>query len=134
MGDARRPPLRPDSSAESISLDGRRFRPVEYSRPGEADLSTTFAYHEADGVVWARYEGGPVALGFLVGRRSGVMLTFRYSHLNQAGETASGVCDSTIELLDDGRLRMEEHWRWESRAGEGRSAVEELRKPFEPRS
>jgi hypothetical protein len=49
------------------------------SSEGEATAATTFEYHELDGVVWARYEGGAIRLGFLVGTRVGDRLEFRYS-------------------------------------------------------
>ena len=51
------------------SLDGRRFRHAEMSAEGEGGAGTVFEYHEQDGVVWARYQGGAVRLGFLVGVR-----------------------------------------------------------------
>jgi hypothetical protein len=85
-----------------------------------------FEYHEHDGIVWARYEGGAVRLGFLVGTRDGNQVAFRYSQLNDRGETASGQCVSLMSVLDDGRLRLDEDWRWETKPGSGRSAIEEI--------
>ena len=107
------------------SLEGKRFRGAENSSEGEASPATVFEYHEDDGVVWARYEGG-VRLGFLVGTRDGDRLEFRYSQLNTSGETASGRCSTTISVLPDGRLRLDEEWAWETRPGAGASAVEEI--------
>ena len=109
------------------SLDGIRFRVAEMGSEGEAGAATVFEYHELDGVVWARYEGGAVRLGFLVGTRDGDRLEFRYSQLNEAGETASGRCTTTISSLPDGRLRLDEDWAWETKPGSGTSAVEEER-------
>lgn len=109
------------------SLDGRRFQPAHVDVAGEVGAETTFEYHERDGVVWARYGGGAVRLGFLVGLRYEDTLEFRYSQLNAAGETSSGRCRSTIAALPDGRLRLDEEWAWESRPGVGTSAVEEIR-------
>jgi hypothetical protein len=108
------------------SLDGRRFRVAETSAEGEAGAATVFEYHERDGVVWARYEGGAVRLGFLVGTRQGDALEFRYSQLNDGGETSSGRCSTTISVLADGRLRLAEDWAWESKPGAGTSAAEEI--------
>jgi len=109
------------------SLDGVRFTVAEMGEQGEASAATVFEYREKDGVVWARYEGGAVELGFLVGRRDGDRLDFRYSQLNTSGETSNGHCESTISVLPDGRLRTVDDWAWESKEGAGRSAHEEMR-------
>jgi hypothetical protein len=108
------------------SLDGRVFRVAEMGEQGEASAATTFEYYERGGVVWARYAGGAVRLGFLVGTREGDRVDFRYSQLNEGGETSNGHCSSTISLLPDGRLRLDEDWTWESKAGAGVSAIEEV--------
>ena len=109
------------------SLDGRRFRVVEMGSEGEASGATVFEYHEQVDLVWARYQGGAVRLGFLVGTRAGDRLEFRYSQLNESGDTSTGRCTTTISMLPDGRIRLDEDWAWESRAGSGTSAAEEIR-------
>jgi ADP-ribose pyrophosphatase YjhB (NUDIX family) len=109
------------------SLEGRRFRDVTEQRRGDAGAGTVFHYHEQpDGTVWARYAGGLVRLGHLVGSRDGDTLDFRYSHVTTDGVTANGHCRSRIEVGDDGRLRLHERWEWESRGGAGTSTLEEL--------
>jgi hypothetical protein len=50
----------------ALSPDGRRFSAVA-NGSGEVDASTVFSYQEDGDLVWARYEGGGVRLGFLVG-------------------------------------------------------------------
>ena len=94
---------------------------------GEASAATVFEYHEEDGLVWARYKGGTVRLGFLVGTREDDQLDFRYSQLSESGETSNGHCSTMISQLSDGRLRLAETWEWESKPGSGTSAIEELR-------
>ena len=108
------------------SVDGRRFRGATMSSEGEASAATVFDYHQEGDLVWARYEGGAVRLGFLVGTRLGDRLEFRYSQLNEEGETSSGRCSTQVVVLPDGRLRLEEDWAWESKGGSGTSAVEEI--------
>ena len=93
---------------------------------GEASAATVFEYHERDGLVWARYHGGAVRLGFLVGTRDGDSLEFRYSQVNEGGETSNGRCSTTVSVLPDGRLRLSEDWAWESKPGTGTSTVEEI--------
>lgn len=107
------------------SLEGRTFRTFGTDAEGEATADTVFEYHEEDGLVWARYSGGSVRLGYLVGRRAGDELDFRYTQLNMTGETANGHCHTTITELDDGRLRLTEDWTWESKPGSGRNVTEE---------
>jgi hypothetical protein len=111
-----------------VSLDGRRFRPVTAAtHDGEVDGSTTFEYHQEGDLVWARYSGGAIRLGFLVGVRRGDLLSARYAQVTVDGGTATGHTESRIEGLADGRLRLREDWTWDSRDGSGKSVVEEVR-------
>lgn len=88
------------------SLDGRVFNVSDMGAAGEASAATMFEYHEDNGLVWARYQGGAVRLGFLVGIREGDRLDFRYSQLNESGETSNGRCSTTLSVLPDGRIRL----------------------------
>jgi len=107
------------------SLDGRWFRSAAAVVGGEVGAATRFAYHQDGDLVWARYEGGEVRLGFLVGTRTQDRLDFRYTHVNGAGETATGHCASEIVVTAQG-LRLHETWSWESRPGSGTSVLEEV--------
>ena len=110
----------------SISLDSRRFRSVAEVVDGEVGPATEFAYHQDGELVWARYAGGTIRLGFLVGTRDGDVIDFRYSQVNVNGQTSNGHCRSTLHELPDGRLQLRETWEWESRPGSGTSVVEEI--------
>lgn len=108
------------------SLEGRRFRSVGDVPGGEVSAETLFEYHEDEDLLWARYAGGDVRLGYLVGTRAGGTLDFRYAQVNAAGQTAAGHCRSEIEVLPDGRIRLHETWAWDSKPGAGTSVVEEV--------
>nr|WSY55563.1 hypothetical protein OG999_39195 [Streptomyces sp. NBC_00886] len=108
------------------SLDGLVLAPVEDQAPGQVGTRTRFAYHEMDGEIWAEYAGGDVVRGHLVGTRAGDRLDFRYVQLKHDGTTASGHCLSQVVELPDGRVRLEETWKWESRLGSGTSIVEQV--------
>lgn len=110
------------------SLEGRTFHTIRTDTQGEATAETLFEYHEDDGVVWARYSGGSVRLGYLVGLRTGDHLDFRYSQLNTAGETASGRCRTTMTMLPDGIVRLSEEWAWETKQGSGTHFTDEVPK------
>lgn len=99
---------------------------VADSGGGVATAETTFRYTEDDGVVTATYEGGTIRRGFLVGTRRGDSLDFRYVQLHTDGSTASGHCVTELEVLPEGRLRLNESWEWESRPGKGRSIADEV--------
>jgi len=107
------------------SLDGRRFAAAA-NVGGEISADTVFEYEERDGEVYATYRGGRIRRGHLVGTRTGDTLDIRYVQLNDEGETSSGHCVSTIQVLPHGQLRLDEKWVWESRPGGGTSVVEEL--------
>ncbi|GAA4896616.1 hypothetical protein GCM10025789_12980 [Tessaracoccus lubricantis] len=117
----------PVSTSASVSLEGRVFAGVSNADTGQVSSATQFRYHEDGGVVWAEYDGGEIVRGYLVGTRDGDRLSFRYVHLATDGATASGVCDSVIQVLSDGRVRFKESWAWESRPETGTSVVEEIR-------
>jgi len=108
------------------SLDGRVFRAVENADGEVSAGETLFHYSQDADLVHARYEGGGIRMGFLVGTRDGDALDFRYAHVNAGGETATGQCATRISVLGDGRLRLDETWAWDSRAGSGTSVVEEV--------
>lgn len=108
-----------------VSLEGRRFRSVE-NEDGEVGSETRFEYHEEGDLVWARYSGGPIRLGFLVGLRDGDTLFARYAQVTTTGGTATGHTESRIERLGDDRVCLREEWAWDSREGSGTSVVEEV--------
>jgi hypothetical protein len=108
-------------------MDGRVLRAVATEGDGEVDVRTELRFRQADDLVWGRYSGGAVRLGFFVGTSDGDTIRFRYTHLSAAGQTASGESTDRIEVLPDGRVRLHETWRWDSREGGGTSILEELR-------
>jgi hypothetical protein len=109
------------------SLDGRRFRALANSPGGQVAAETEFVFAQEGHVVHARYRGGEITLGFLVGVAREDTIEFRYVHLDRAGAISSGRSVDTIEVLPDGRLRLHERWEWESRDGGGTSILEEVR-------
>jgi len=126
-------PLGPDrgrtlSAMTRIDYDGRAFRALQNSETGEVSAATLFHYRQRGSVVWATYRGGGIEQGTLVATvATDGSLDMRYCHVNAAGALMTGECRSTPELLEDGRLRLHERWRWTSGDGsEGESLVEEV--------
>lgn len=101
------------------TFDGRRFAP--------AGGSGTVATWSQDGdLVWADVTGPDLPVGRLVGsvRPDGV-LDVAYAFVTPAGPVA-GQCESTPEVLADGRIRLTERWRRVD-GSSGVSYAEELR-------
>jgi hypothetical protein len=113
-------------SQAPVNLNGRRFRAAAVSPSGQVDERTELLFEQEGDRVSARYSGGAVLLGFLVGSIKGEQLEFRYVQIDVEGETSSGQSRDRIELLPDQRVRLHERWRWESRPGSGESILEEV--------
>ena len=109
-----------------VDMDGRVCRSVG-AEDGDVGAETEFRFRQAGDLVWARYSGAAVRLGFLVGTTDGAVLRFRYTHVDTMGDTATGGSVDEIELLADGRVRLHETWQWDSREGAGTSTLEEHR-------
>jgi len=112
--------------ADDISLDGRTLVGVENSGSGEVSGDTAFEFQQDGDRLYASYAGGDVVDGHLVGTFDGEQWDIRYAQINAAGETATGHSVGTVELLDDGRVRVKDEWEWESQAGSGESVLEEI--------
>jgi hypothetical protein len=118
--------VNPAAPASFPSLDGRRFRALANSRGGQVSGDTEFVFSQDGRVVHARYGGGAIVLGFLVGVADRDATEFRFVHVDRDGAISSGHSVDTIEVLPDGRLRLHEQWEWESQSGRGTSVLEEI--------
>jgi hypothetical protein len=113
-----------------IDYAGRLFAPADAEAANadaaaEADRSIGH-YHQDGDMVWAEFRGGSIRAGRLVGTvRPDDTIDAAYCLLTAAGETVSGVCVSKPTVLDDGRIRLTEHWR-RLDGSIGTSRIEEL--------
>lgn len=112
--------------ADELSLDGRTLVGVANDDAGEVSPETTFQFEQEGKRVYATYSGGDIVDGHLVGTFDGTQWDVRYVQLNEDGETATGHSVGAVERLDDGRLRVEDEWVWESKPGAGESVLEEV--------
>jgi hypothetical protein len=112
--------------AEKPTLDGISMRAVATGAGGQVDRNTLFSFSQEGGTVWAHYAGGAVEVGYLAGRLTDGRLVFRYCQVDRQGEVHGGrsVCD--LEVLPDGRLRLVEHFQWESRSENGTNVLEQV--------
>jgi hypothetical protein len=107
-----------------IDLDGLAMFVSSTDAIGVVDRDTCLHFRQRAGRVWARYAGGAVARGWLVGRWHGAVLRFRYAQV-ESGRLHAGrsVCDAV--RLPDGRLRLVEHFTWRTRTGSGTNHFEQ---------
>lgn len=112
-----------------INYNGKIFKTVKNTENGEVNQETIFHYYQRDDTVWAEYSGGGVVIGHLVALVDGHgCLDMRYHHINENNEIMTGICKSTPEFWDDGRLRIFEEWEWTCKdRSKGNSVIEEIK-------
>ncbi|MFS0635315.1 n-acetylglutamate synthase [Mesobacillus foraminis] len=115
-----------------INYNGRTFVSIENTSNGEVSSNTVFHYLQEGNILTASYSGGEIVKGTLIGivQENGC-LKFRYNHINLSGEIRGGQCVSVPEILEDGRIRLNETWKWQDRdQSKGESVVEEVLNGF----
>ncbi|MCM3874731.1 MAG: hypothetical protein ND895_28895 [Pyrinomonadaceae bacterium] len=108
-----------------LSLDGVRMRVVSTAEGGEVNPETLFEFAQDGLVVSARYSGGKVRLGYLVGTMSADVLRFRYAQVDDSGRLDGGHSTCEIGRMVNGRIQLVEHFVWDSRVGSGTNVFEE---------
>jgi hypothetical protein len=111
---------------EQISLHGIRMRVVLTAEGGDVNAETLFEFTQDGSVVAARYAGGKVRLGYLVGTMSPEGLHFRYTQVDNLGRLDGGYSNCEIGRTAGGKLQLVEHFKWDSREGSGTNIYEEI--------
>lgn len=112
-----------------LSYEGRRFRTTAADTMDGNEAGPGGTYHQDGSVVWAEFGGGKVVRGSIVGTcdPDGV-LNMTYCQLLGDGRLMAGRVRSIPTVLDDGRVRLEEHWeRLGDNTESGVSVMEEYR-------
>ncbi len=102
-----------------MNLHGTSFQVSSTAETGVISSHTRLEFEQRGDRVLGRYRGGSIQRGWLVGNLSGRTLRFRYAQKETTGHVHGGrsVCD--LEILPSGRLRLHEHFQWETRVGHG---------------
>lgn len=109
-----------------ISLDGIRMHVVSTGEGGEVNTETLFEFTQEGSLVTARYAGGKVRLGYLVGTLSADGLRFRYAQIDNADRLDGGYSTCEVGRTAEGRIWLVEHFKWDSRPGSGTNSYEEI--------
>jgi len=109
-----------------MNLDGVWMSVSATDRQGVVSPETVLRFAQRGSRVLARYGGGSVRRGCLVGRLTGSTLTFRYAQTEASGDVHGGrsVCDVTRG--PEGRISIVEHFAWDTRDGSGTNVFEEM--------
>lgn len=110
-----------------INYDGRVFKPVSNTENGETSSETVFLYKQVGHILTSTYAGGRIKQGHLIGLvDEDGNIDMRYHQVNDRNEIMTGMCRSTPEVMDNGRIRLHESWQWTSGdRSAGRSVLEE---------
>ena len=100
---------------------------ISTDKQGVIGEGTHLTFSQSRNVVSARYSGGQIQLGYLVGLMGPEGLRFRYVQLDVHGHLDSGHSRCEISKTTEGRIRIVEHFQWESREGSGSNVFEELK-------
>jgi hypothetical protein len=110
-----------------MNLDGLKMYVSSTADIGVVGAGTLLHFTQKDDRVLARYSGGSIERGCLVGEMSENSLSFRYTQVEASGEIHGGssVCD--LVALPDGRTRIVEHFTWRTREGSGDNVFDQVR-------
>lgn len=113
---------------DSINYNNKKFRPITISNNGDVSNDMVFHYQQTDNILTCSYTGTKIMKGHLIGLVDGNgIIEMRYHQVNQSGVLMTGICKSTPELLDSGKIRLMEEWQWTSGDhSKGSSVLEEI--------
>ena len=97
----------------AIHYHDKYFKIKSGTENGEVSEHTLFHYQQEGDLVFAKYSGGDIRCGHLIGKVDEVgNIDMRYHHMNVDGSLRTGKCQSTPELREDGTLILHEKWEW----------------------
>ena len=111
-----------------INYDGKLFRPISNTENGETSEETLFNYQQNGEILTCTYRGGAIITGHLIGLVNELgEINMRYHQINSKGEIMTGICHSKPQVLENGKIRLLESWKWTCKDfSEGNSILEEI--------
>ena len=111
-----------------MNYNNRKFRAVHNSENGAVTSDLIFHYKQTGSILTCTYEGSKIAAGHLIGLvDDNGNIQMRYHQIDASGELMTGICNSTLELLSNGKIRLHEDWQWTSGdQSKGKSILEEI--------
>ncbi len=109
---------------QKINLDSIRMNVIETAGNGVVNHETIFKFHQKGDRVIARYSGGRVERGMLVGEFDLDKLHFRYTQEHDDGIIAGGKSTCEISLNQNGAIQLIENFDWDQ--GKGRNVFQQM--------
>ena len=110
-----------------INLDGAVMYVSSTDDRGVVDAKTRLRFVQKGSRVFARYAGGRIKRGCIVGTISESELAFRFTQLEDSGEIHCGRSTCEVQWSEDAGLRVIEHFTWNTRTGSGTNIFAEVR-------
>ncbi len=111
-----------------MNYNNKIFKVVSNTSNGETSEEVLFRYKQEGEVLTCNYSGGQIIEGHLIAVvNNNGEIDMRYHQINRKGETMTGICKSTPEILPNGKIRLYEEWQWTSGdCSKGTSILEEI--------
>lgn len=111
-----------------MNYNNRRFKPISNSENGEISNELIFHYRQTGNILTCEYQDKHILKGHLIGLvDENGMIEMRYHQVNIHGDLMTGICKSTPEIQENGKIRLFEEWQWTSGdRSKGYSILEEL--------
>jgi hypothetical protein len=111
-----------------MNYNNKKFKAVSNSDNGETSEDTLFEYKQKNNILTSTYCGGQIKEGHLIGLvddDGGIEMCYHQANLR--GELMTGTCFSKPEIMDNGKIRLHETWKWTSGdKSKGNSILEEI--------
>jgi hypothetical protein len=100
---------------------------IQTAANGVVNEHTIFSFSQNNDLVQATYSGGKIRMGFLVGILQKDKLSFSYCQLQLDGKLDNGRSECNLEIGENGKVRLIEHFTFTSRNEEaGINVFQEL--------
>jgi len=93
-------------------LDQIKMNAIQTASNGVVNKYTIFYFEQDDNTVKARYSGGQIRIGYLVGQLSKEILRFTYCQQRITGVLDHGESECIVSIeKDSGKVRLEENFK-----------------------
>lgn len=98
-----------------MNYHNKKFKLFSSSENAETSEETIFHYIQEGNILTAKYAGGQILKGHLIGFVDTYgNINMRYHQINKKGKLMTGICTSTPQLNSNGKIMLYEEWQWTS--------------------